>query len=113
MPTPERLSPRLVLDDGGEVLDPVPASRDPGVSAQQVWSKDPTKEPYERYRLIFALFSAQYPAASTPTGLVPSFHDDLAWVIYSSPISSTPGCGGFGLVVYSATNGQEMESVGW
>jgi hypothetical protein len=113
MPTPERLSQPLVLDDGDEVLDPAPASQQPTVSAQRVWEEDPAKWPYERYSLIFALFSAKYPAASSPRGWVPSFHDDLAWVIYSVPITPTQGCGASGLDVYSATSGQDLESVGW
>jgi hypothetical protein len=113
MPSPERLSTPLVLDDGDEVLNPVPHPLQPTVSPDQVWRKDSAKWPYERYRVIFALLSAKYPATPGPNGLVPTYHDVPAWVIYSSPISPIEGCGMSALDVYSAANAQELESAGW
>lgn len=113
MPAPGRPSQHLAFDDGEEVLDPVPLEQKPTTSAEHVWDDSGLKEPYERYRLFFALFSAKYPAVSGPSGWVSSFHHIVAWVIYSAPISPIPGCGEWGLDVYSATNGQALENVEW
>jgi hypothetical protein len=110
MPTPERLSKRLVLDHGSEVLEPPFPTQHAVMSASSAWVQADPKEPYEHYRLILARFFAQYPAA----GSTPMNDGQLDWLIYASPISSSiQGCGGWGLDVFDATTGQGVESDGW
>ncbi len=115
MPTPERLARPLILEQGEVTLDPPLASDESNVSAAQVWKESGPKQSYERYRLILARYSATLPARKNANGsLMPLDHDELSWVVYSSPYSATTaGCGGWGAVVFDAHNGQELISSGW
>jgi hypothetical protein len=115
MPTPERLTKPLILDRGQVTLDPAPPSAYPIVSASTVWQQGLSKEPFERPRLIFALYSAKLPAKLNANGsLTPLDQYVLAWVVYSVPRSpKIPGCGGWGDTVFDATTGQQVISSGW
>ena len=113
MPKPERLLEPLVLDEGNITLAPPTPSDQPVMSAAQAWSKSEPKESFERYRLILARFSAKFPARENPDGsLTPLNQNELSWVIYSVPYSSTvAGCGSWGVTVYDANTGQGGELI--
>lgn len=115
MPIPERLTKPLIFDQGQVTLDPAPLSAHPVVSASTVWKRTLPEEPFERPRLIFALYSAKLPAKLNANGsLTPLDQNVLAWVVYSVPRSpKTPGCGGWGDTVFDATTGQQLISSGW
>ncbi len=113
MPTPERLVEPLVLDGGNITLNP-PISSDRAVmSAAQAWSRSGPKESFERYRIILTRYSANFPARQSPDGsLTPLNRDELAWVVYSVPYSSTiAGCGDWGVTVFDAASGQGQELI--
>ena len=113
MPKPERLLERLVLDEGDITLNPPTPSDQPVMSATLAWSKSEPKESFERYRLILARVSAKFPARENPDGsTTPLIQNELSWVIYSVPYSSTvAGCGGWAVTVYDAATGQGGELV--
>jgi len=121
MPAPGRLARRLVLDQGDVTLNPPLPSDQPALSAArawsaaQAWNESGPWEFFSRYRLILARYSSRFPARQNPGGsLTPLNHNELAWVIYSRPYSATiAGCGGWGLVVFDARNGQMIGSSSW
>src|SRR5882757_8704956 len=51
-------------------------------------------DPFERYRLILARYSAKFPANLNKDGsLTPADQKELAWIVYSTPTSPTiAGC---------------------
>ena len=115
MPTPERLASPLVLEQGEVTLDPPLPSDESAVSAATVWNESGPKQPYERYRLILARYSATLPARKNANGsFTPLNHNELSWVVYAAPYSATiAGCGGWGMDVYDAHSGEQVISSGW
>jgi hypothetical protein len=115
MPIPERLAEPLLLEHGQMTLDPPLPSDRSSVSPAQVWRASDPKQPYERYRLLLTRYSAPLPARRTANGsLTPLNNNELSWVVYAFPYSSTvPGCGGWGVDVFDAHSGQEIISSGW
>jgi hypothetical protein len=115
MPIPERLAEPLLLEHGQMTLDPPLPSDRSSVSPAQVWRASDPKQPYERYRLLLTRYSAPLPARRTANGsLTPLNNNELSWVVYAFPYSSTvPGCGGWGVDVFDAHSGQELISSGW
>ena len=113
MPTPERLTEQLVLEDGNVTLDPPAPTDQPNISAAEAWkASGQTMVSFERYRLILARYSAKFPADQNPDGsLTPVDQHVLAWIIYSTPTSPTiPGCGAWGLNVSNALTGKGIGS---
>ena len=101
MPTPERLTHELVLDDGNDTLRPPGPTDQATVPASSVWSSASAQN-FERYRMILTRLSEKLPATQGPNGsLTPQTSNVLAWVVYAVPISPIEGCG---MYVIDATN---------
>jgi hypothetical protein len=117
MPRPERLTRRLVIDQGDITLAPPLRSDQPVMPAAQAWAQSllsSQKNPFERYRLILARYSSKYPATPNPDGsYTPENTNVLAWVVYAAPYGAVPGCGGWGADAFDAGTGQEIDSSGW
>jgi hypothetical protein len=115
MPTPERLTKRLVLDRGNVTLDPLPGSDRVAIGAAHVWTESGPKQSFEGYRLILALYSSKLPARVGPNGsLTPTLQVVPAWVIYSAPnTQNIAGCGLWGVDVFDALTGSPLITSGY
>lgn len=117
MPAPDRLRRRLVLGnkDTDFTLDPPEPSDQATMPAAQAWKESGPKEWFERYRLILARYSSEFPARLGPDGSVtPIYRNELAWVVYSAPTSpAITGCGGWGVVAFDAHSGQRIGDAGF
>lgn len=116
MPRPSRLASTIVVNQGNITLSPPLPTDQPRVSAAVIWAHAaPTGPSLERSQLLLTRYSAALPAQLEPNGsLVPDDQNVLAWVVYTSPLSSRiPGCGGWGVNAYSAVTGQQIFDGGW
>jgi hypothetical protein len=116
MPNPERLTKQLVLEGGDFTLDPPAPTDQPNVSATEAWkASGALKVAFERYRLILTRYSARFPALQHPDGTsTPENQNQLAWVVYSEPVSPTiSGCGMWGLEASDAMTGKRIGSSGY
>jgi hypothetical protein len=118
MPQPERLTRRLVVDQGDITLAPPRRSDRPVMTAAQAWAQSAQsspKSPFERYRLILARYSSKFPARPNSNGsYTPMNTDVLAWAVYAMPYGAAiPGCGWWGLDTFDASTGEEIGSDGW
>ena len=115
MPRPERLTVRLVLNQGDITLDPPLPSDQPSVSAAFIWKRASNGNPLYRNQLLLTRLSARLPAQEQPNGtLVPQYQNVLVWVVYSVPRSpSIPGCGDPGVQIFNSTNGQDDFGTSW
>jgi hypothetical protein len=113
MPTPERLTHEMVLENGNVTLRP-PAPSDQAItSASSVWSTAYPRN-YERYRIILARYSEKLPATLQPDGsLEPDNVNVLAWIVYAVPITPIEGCGMYGLDATNALTGKGMDDAGY
>jgi hypothetical protein len=115
MPAPERLSTRLVLENGRATLDPpLPADR-ATMTPEQAWRDSGTKQNFEHFRLVLARYSAALPATQHPDGsLTPEHRNQLMWIVLSAPNSpEIQGCGMWGFDLFDARTGQALESAGY
>jgi hypothetical protein len=111
MPTPERLASRLTLEQGNVILDPPRPEDQPVATAAEVWRARTWNPNYEQYRLILTRYTSPTPASPNGQGgYTPDHVDLLAWVVYAAPITDIPGCGYFGVDLFDAKTGAELES---
>jgi len=119
MPTPERLSQRMVLDQGNITFDPPAPSDQPTMKPEAAWQPADkpgfSHSPLSTYRIILARYSGRYPATLNPDGsTTPTNQNLLAWVVYSAPVTpDVPRCGGWGADIFDARTGQELIANGW
>ena len=113
MPTPERLSTTLVLEQGDITLAPPLPSDGATMSPEEAWKKSGPDQWFEHSRLILARFSSKFPATMGPNGLTPLEQNVLAWVIYSMPNTQISGCGGWGVLAYDAQTGENVADEGY
>jgi hypothetical protein len=88
MPTPTRLSKRLIINlgtEGPDTLLPPLTTQHSIVSTNQLrsfWRSAGEKQPSATYRLVIARFTSRLPATTNLNGqLVPAVNQQLAWVL--------------------------------
>jgi hypothetical protein len=120
MPQPQRLSKRLILDEGTRfsTITLAPATHDvrPRISAATAWRKVAPKSLIDRYRVVLANFSSLFPAhisQGSPTQ-TPTYQDVTSWVILSTPgTTKYSGCGSYGVTPVNAHTGKILFSTSW
>ncbi|MGH2719044.1 MAG: hypothetical protein ACRDJU_10725 [Actinomycetota bacterium] len=115
MPTPERLTAPLAIENGQLTLDP-PAPGDQAVmSAAAVWASVRYPEAGATYRLILAQYTSPFPATTPEGAMAPEDQGVLAWVIYAVPAQTSEGsCGNYSVSGFNATTSKPLdESFGY
>jgi hypothetical protein len=114
MPAPQRLTSRLLLEQGDFTLDPPNPGDTPTMTAARAWNEVGPKIPGETYRLILSRLSARFPANVVKGKDIPVYQHLLTWTVYSVPALTSEGpCSNYTLTSFDARTGKEILGAGY